>query len=331
MSNNKQSKRKGKRAGAIGIDVGGTKLLFSLFDSSFQLLHEIKVNTPKNTRNDFKRVVVDSVDKLFHKATKSSINVTALGIGCAGSIDTEKGIVKQCPNLPRIENFDFIHALGKFDGRVSVQNDLNAALYGELKLGAAAGYKHVIAVFIGTGIGGAIAIDGRLYFGAAGHAGDIGHYLVQPFGPLAGSERHGVLDDVASRIAIAGEAAVLAAKQWAPHLLKAVGTDVLQIKSQALAKAIKEGDKSIEELVRSRAQIVGIVLSNLVDFLNPEMVLIGGGLTDALPELVRSEIEAGIAAHATANANQNLVVTTTALKGRAVATGAAMMAFDSRH
>src|SRR5207253_1874728 len=132
-------------------------------------------------------------------------------------------------------------------------------------------------VFIGTGIGGAIAIDGRLYFGASGHAGDIGHYLVQPFGPLAGSERQGVLDGVSSRIAIAGEAAVLAAKQWAPHLLKSAGTDVLNIKSKSLAKAIKSGDKAIEELVRSRVQIIGIILSNLVDFLNPELVLIGGG------------------------------------------------------
>jgi glucokinase len=326
----KRSINKEKRAGAIGIDIGGTKLLFTLFDSSFELLHQIKLVTPNKSRTEFERVLVASVDKLFRKAARSNLEVTALGIGCAGSIDTANGVVRHSPNLPRIKNFSFVQTLGKFGAAITVQNDVNAALYGELKLGAAVGYRHVIAVFIGTGIGGAIAVDGRLYFGASGHAGDIGHYLVQPFGPLAGSERHGVLDDVASRIAIAGEAAVLAAKQWAPHLLKIAGTDILNIKSNALAKAIKGGDKTIEELVRSRAQIIGIVLSNLVDFLNPELVLVGGGLTDAIPEIVRSEIAAGIDAHATADAKQSLVVATTALKGRAVATGAARMAFDSR-
>ena len=319
-----------KREGAIGIDVGGTKMLFSLFDSGFALKDQIKLQTPKKSRSEFQRALLDSVAKLSRSATKRKIEITAIGIGCAGSIDTAEGLVRNSPNLPKISNFSFTDALSDFAPVTAVHNDVNAALYGELKLGAAVGFKHVIAVFIGTGIGGAIAIDGKLYYGASGHAGDIGHYLVQPFGPLAGSERHGVLDDIASRIAIAGEAAVLAAKEWAPHLAKAAGTDVLNIKSQALASAIKRGDKSIEELVRSRTQIVGIVVSNLVDFLNPQFVLVGGGLTDAIPELVRSEIAAGIDGHATADAKKNLVVAVTALKGRTVATGAAKMAFDLR-
>jgi glucokinase len=319
-----------KREGSIGIDVGGTKTLFTLFDSSFALKDEIKLKTPQKSRSDFQRALLDSVEKLSRAAARRKIELSGIGVGCAGSIDTKEGVVRHSPNLPKIANFSFTDTLGKFAPIISVHNDVNAALYGELKLGAAVGYKHVIAVFIGTGIGGAIAIDGKLYLGASGHAGDIGHYLVQPFGPLAGSERHGVLDDVSSRIAIAGEAAVLAAKQWAPHLSKAAGTDILNIKSKALASAIKKGDKSIEELVRSRAQIVGIVLSNLVDFLNPQLVLVGGGLTDAIPELVRSEIAVGIDGHATADAKKNLVVAATALKGRAVAAGAAKMAFDFR-
>ena len=304
--------------------------MFTLFDSSFTLKRQIKVKTPKKSRSEFQRALLDSVAKLFRTAARRKIEVASIGVGCTGFIDTAEGVVRHSPNLPKISNFSFTKALSDFAPVTAVHNDVNAALYGEMKLGAAVGYKHVIAIFIGTGIGGAVAIDGKLYVGASGHAGDIGHYLVQPFGPLAGSERHCVLYDVACRIAIAGEAAVLAAKEWAPHLAKAAGTDVLNIKSQALAKAIKQGDKSIEELVRSRAQILGIVLSNLVDFLNPQLVLIGGGLTDAIPELVRSEIAAGIDGHATADAKKNLVVAVTALKGRTVATGAAKMAFDLR-
>src|SRR5205814_1713198 len=125
------------------------------------------------------------------------------------------------------------------------------------------------------------------HLGANGHAGDIGHYLIQPWGSAAGSDRIGILDDVASRVAIAGDAAAIAAKHSAPHLLKEAGTDVADIKSSELAEAVEKGDKAIENLVRSRAKIVGIVLSNLVDFINPDTVVLGGGLVDAMPELIR--------------------------------------------
>src|SRR5207253_1407766 len=179
---------------------------------------------------------------------------------------------------------------------VFLMNDVHAALYGELRVGKASGYKDVIGIFIGTGIGGAVAIDGKLHLGVAGEAGNIGHYLLHAFGPLAGSERHGILDDFASRLAIAGTAATFAAKGWAPHLLESAGTDVREIKSSAFADAIRSGDKAIEELVRSRMQIVGIVLSNIVDFLSPQMIVLGGGVTDAMPEVVCAEVMAGIQA-----------------------------------
>ena len=138
------------------------------------------------------------------------------------------------------------------DVPVRLSNDVRAALYGEHKLGAV-GCKHLIGIFLGTGIGGAIIIDGKLYLGATGHAGNIGHYLLQPLGPLAGSDRGGQLDTIASRAAIAGEAAALATKRKAPHLLDSVGTDVKKITSTALADAIEQGDADVEELVRNRA------------------------------------------------------------------------------
>jgi glucokinase len=201
-------------------------------------------------------------------------------------------------------------------------------LYGELKVGKASGYNDVIAIFIGTGIGGALAIGGKLHYGSSGAAGNIGHYLLHAFGPLAGSERHGILDDFASRISIAGTAATFAAKNWAPNLRRLAGTDVKDIKSSAFAKAIRAGDRNIEELVRSRVHIVGIVLSNMVDFLSPELILLGGGLTDAMPQLVRQEVRRGIEAHSTASALKGLKVVTTRHKGHAVTVGAAKFALD---
>jgi glucokinase len=315
------------KLGWIGIDVGGTKTRFDLFDEGFRRVQGVRVKTPREA-DQFQTELTTVVSRLMKTAAPRLI-VSGIGVGFAGRIDTAKGIVLDAPNLPALAGFSFKKALADFTADVIVYNDVHAAMYGELKLGAANGRKHVLGVFIGTGIGGAIVSNGKLHLGASGLAGNIGNYMLQPFGPLAGSERHGVLDEVASRVAIAGAAASLALKNWAPNLLKNAGTDVRRIKSSDLAGAIRAGDKAIEELVRSRAHIVGIVLSNLVDFFNPEMVVLGGGLTDAMPKMIRDEVAAGIKAHSTAEARKGLQVVTTKLKGHAVTAGAAKLASEA--
>jgi glucokinase len=319
------------KSASIGIDVGGTKTRLALFGSHFRVIEGLKFKTPKRTE-PFATALTESVQALIKKASDEDRVVSAVGVGFAGAIDGHDSTIKSAPNVAFLEGFSFrktIEPMCNCD--VVLLNDVHAALYGELKVGKAVDYKDVIAIFIGTGIGGALAIDGKLHLGASGEAGNIGHYLLHAFGPLAGSERHGILDDFASRLAIAGTAATFAAKNWAPHLLKSVGTDVNNIKSSAFAEAIAAGDKAIEELVRSRVQIVGIVLSNMVDFLSPEMIVLGGGLTDAMPDLVRDEVEAGIRAHSTRAALRGLKVVTTEHKGHAVTVGAAKFAVDSRN
>jgi glucokinase len=316
------------KTASIGIDVGGTKTRFALFDHKLDILDDIKIKTPK-TKQEFEEELTKPVRKFLKRSKEKDRKVSGIGIGFAGTIDHDKGSIKSAPNAPDLVALSFKEMFqGLCKCEVAVLNDVHAALYGELKVGKAAGCKNVIAIFIGTGIGGAMAIDGKLHFGASGEAGNIGHYLLHAFGPLAGSERHGVLDDFASRLAIAGTAATFAAKGWAPHLLESVGTDVRNIKSSAFADAMRSGDKAIEELVRSRMQIVGIVLSNMVDFLSPEIIVLGGGVTEAMPELVCAEVTAGIQAHSTAASLRDLKVVTTKHAGHAVTIGAAKFALD---
>jgi len=319
-----------QKSGSIGIDVGGTKTLFALFNDQFQVLEEVKVRTVGTTQTAFAKTLKESVASLLKKASKQRVTVSAIGVGCAGSVDPEKGVVNSAPNIPALDRFSFNDALADvMDVRVRLSNDVHAAFHGEHRLGAAVGCEHLIGIFLGTGIGGAIIIDGKLYLGAGGHAGNIGHYLLQPLGPLAGSDRGGQLDSIASRAAIAGEAAALATKRRAPYLLDSVGTDVKKITSTALADAIDRGDKDVEELVRNRAQILGIILSNMVDFLNPEMIVLGGGLVDAMPDIITQEVAAGIKLHATPEAQQALQIVASKLKSHAVTTGAAKLAVDS--
>ena len=313
----------------IGIDIGGTKTLCALFDDDFRIVEEIKIKTHAHKGEEaFTASFLESVGSLVEAAARKRLSVTAVGVGCAGCADPDKGTMRSCPNVGFLQGYPLRKRLRKITGAsVWVANDVQAGLYGEHQLGAAAGLKHVIGIFVGTGIGGALIIDGKLHVGATGYAGDIGNYLLHTIGPLGGWQREGVLDDVASRTAIAGDAAVLAAKRLAPHLQANAGTDVAKIRSGDLADAIENGDKAIDELVRSRARILGVALSNIVDFINPEMVVLGGGLVDAMPDLMVEEIATGIENHVSPAAKK-LKVVAAALKDHAVTVGAAKLALD---
>jgi glucokinase len=205
---------------------------------------------------------------------------------------------------------------------------VQAALYGECRLGAARKARHVIGVWLGTGVGGALVIDRRLHLGTTGHAGDIGNYLLHAVDVGDDLPRTEVLDNVASRTAIAGVAASLAAKHRAPQLRKVAGTDVSDIKAGDLADSIARGDKAVEKLVRSRAGMVGAALSNLVDFLNPDMIVLGGGLVEAMPAIMKREIARAIKSHASTKAAKAVRVVAAKLKGHAGTAGAACLAVD---
>jgi glucokinase len=318
------------KRGTIGIDIGGTKTLFALFDERFKVVEEVKLKTEADKgARAFTGKLTESVRALLRAAGKKGLSIRAVGIGCAGSVDFRQGTMKFSPNIPFLEGYPLRLRVARLAGSgVLLVNDVQAGLYGESRLGAAKGRKHILGFFIGTGIGGALIIDGKPYFGATNAAGDIGNYLLHAVGPLSGSDRAGVLDDVASRTAIAGAAAALVAKQWAPSLAERCGTDVTNIRSEDLAEAIEKGDKAIEQLVRSRAHIAGLAISNLVDFLNPQMVVLGGGVVEAMPKLIRAEVADAVKKYATPRAQKAVKVVVSTLKGHAVTAGAAQMALD---
>lgn len=318
-----------KRA-TLGIDIGGTKSLYALFDERFEMVAEEKLRThpEKGGVKAFTRAMRGAVEKLLREARRRGLRVKVVGVGCAGDIDMREGVVRSSPNARFLKDYPFRKRLEKLTGaKVFVGNDVQTGLYGEFRLGAARKARHVIGVFIGTGIGGAVIVDGRLYRGASGVAGDIGNYLLHA-GANPDQPRKDVLDNVASRTAIAGDAAALAAKRWAPKLRATAGTDVTDIKAGDIAEAIRQGDKAVEKLVRSRAAVVGAAISNLVDFLNPDMVVLGGGLVEALPALIRNEVRKAVESHASPKAARAVRIRVALLHGHAVTAGAAKLAFD---
>jgi glucokinase len=324
--------KKDKKSRAyLGIDVGGTKSLLALLDGKFEIVAEEKFRShpEKGGVRTYEKALRTALRKLLAEARKRGLNVRAVGVGCAGDIDMKAGIVRSSPNLTFLDGFAFRAKLEKLTGApVFVGHDVQTGLYGEFRLGAAKKGRHIIGVWIGTGVGGALIIDGRLHLGAKGFAGDIGNYLLHAVDVSQDSPRKEVLDNVASRTAIAGDAAALAAKRAAPELRRSAGTDVREIKAGDLAGAIRRGDKAVEKLVRSRANVVGAALSNLVDFLNPDTVVLGGGLVYALPRLMRREIAKSVEAHATAKASKSLKIVVAKLQDHAGTVGAARLAVD---
>jgi glucokinase len=323
---------KGKRRkAAIGIDIGGTKSLYALLDEDFEVIAEEKLRSvpEKGGLKAFERGMKKSLAALVGEARRRELDLRVVGVGCAGRIDMRKGTVLRAPNLAFLDGYALGERVAKLTGaRTFVANDVLTGLYGELRLGAARKARNVIGVWLGTGVGGALVIDGRPYLGASGVAGDLGNYVLHAVDAGQDAPRKETLDSIVSRTAIAGDAAVLAARQRAPRLNRQAGTDVRDIKSGDIADAIRLGDKAVEKLVKSRAAALGAALSNLVDFLNPDMVVLGGGLVVAMPGLMKREIAKSIGAHATQKAARAVKVVVSKLGDHAGTIGAAVMAWD---
>ena len=324
-------KNQSQARASIGIDIGGTKSLFALFNSSFELLAEEKISThpDRGGVKAFTAALRGSVQKLMRDADRRQLFVEYVGVGCAGDIDQKRGVIRESANLSFLEGYPLRDKLERVTGaNVFVGHDVQAALYGELKCGAARKARCVIGVWIGTGVGGALVLNRRLYLGVNGQAGNFGNYLLHAVDVSQELPRKENLDSVASRTAIAGDAAALAATNRAPVLRKMTGTDVRDIKAGAIADAIRQGDKSVEKLVSSRASVVGAALSNLVDFLNPDMIVLGGGLVEAMPALMRREIRKAITAHSAPKSAKAVKVCISQLLTHAGTTGAACLATD---
>lgn len=319
------------KAAALGIDVGGTKTLCLLVDSHCQVLEEYKFKTaPAEGRKEFTGNLLQAITELKAKSDEKSLNIIGIGIGCAGSVDNEAGRIVVAPNLLCLEDYPIVRHLRRvIKTKVMMGNDVHLGLHAEHQLGVARDCSHVLGVFFGTGVGGAAILDGEVYTGASGLGGQVGNILAQPVGGREAALSHGIVDRIASKAAIAGEALVMAVKEWAPYLHHKVGTDLSKIGWKVLKRAIKYGDTRVEEMLRARMRVVGIALSSIVNFLNPEMVVLGGGLMDEMPKLVLSEVEAGLREHLMPEISKEVRVKPAKLHGAAVALGAAHRALQA--
>jgi glucokinase len=316
------------RRASLGIDIGGTKTLCLLLDEDLKVVGEAKFKTDVSQgQKRFTAELLASIRQLKRLAKNKGLKLVGVGIGCAGQVDQKKGSIKAAPNVHFLENYPVGRLIHEAAGLECVLgNDVHFGLYGEHEVGAAKGCAHVLGVFFGTGVGGAAIINGQLLEGASGMGGQVGCILAQPVGGPQAALSHGIVDRIASKGSIASEALQMAIKNWAPYLHKRVGSDVSKIGWRMLSKAIRNGDRRVEEMLLARMEVVGIALSNVVNFLNPELLVLGGGLVEELPKLVLNGVGESLRKHLVPEVANVLKIKAGKLGIRAVAVGAGRFA-----
>ena len=234
--------------------------------------------------------VISTIEKALEEGGISKDRLAGIGIGCPGMLDLDNGIVVEAANLGW-ENEPVKDKLEKAFGCPAViLNDVDAGVYGEYRLAAAKGARTVLGVFPGTGVGGGLVYEGTIFRGKTFSCLEVGHMQVIPDGPRCACGRLGCLEAVSSRLAIAAASAQAVFRGHAPILAQLAGSDLANIRSGVLAEAVKKGDKVIEQIIRDAANHIGTAIGGLVHLLAPDVVVLGGGLVEAMPDLYVEQV-----------------------------------------
>ena len=275
----------------IGVDLGGTKILAGVFTPQLKVQQTAKLSTKAERGFDavvarIARCVRDVVDE----ADLSLKNIRAIGIGAPGAIDPDSGEVIFAPNL-RWEDAPLKKELERaLDIPVFVENDCNICTLGVYEVELKSKPRNLIGIFLGTGIGGGIILDGKLYSGFNKTAGELGHMVLQVGGPKCGCGNNGCFEALASRTAIFREIQKAVKDGGKTVLTEMLGSDLADLKSGDLRKALRKNDKLVEKVIEDAAEYTGIAIANLINIFNPEVVVVGGGVIDALEDEMMSII-----------------------------------------
>ena len=276
----------------VGFDLGGTKMMAAAFNHDFRLLGRKRRKTKgaEGAKAGLERIV-ETIRDALDEGKVDADSLAGIGVGCPGNVDLERGVIIDSANLGW-KNFSIRELLeSEFGCPAVVLNDVDAGVYGEYRFGAGKSARCLVGVFPGTGIGGGCVYEGKVLRGKNMSCFEIGHMQVNPNGHLCGCGRIGCLETEASRLAISAAAAMAAFRGEAPHLLATAGTDLANIRSGVLADAIRAGDASIERIVERAARLIGWAVGDVVNLLAPDVVVLGGGLVEAMPGILVEGVE----------------------------------------
>jgi len=282
--------------GYVSVDLGGTNIACAVADEAMNLLGESK--TPTESHLGPEGVLERIVTAVEELCRENEIEPCGIGLGVPGLADLSSGKTLFLPNLPtQWRQVPVTAPLGERLGcPVSLLNDARMAALGELVFGAGKGDENLTFAFftIGTGIGGGIAIDGKLRLGPLGAAAELGHQTIDPDGPLCGCGNRGCLEAVASGTALVGKGAWLVRSGRASRLRELCEGDLNRITPFLMVDAAAEGDDAVGDVIREAGEAIGIGVANVATVLHPELVVLGGGVAkmgDLLLRHVRETVD----------------------------------------
>lgn len=274
----------------LATDLGGTNLRMAAVDCNGTILYRTKERTPRSKDG---HAILDAIVSMGEecRVKLGSATLVAVATAVPGTIDFENGVITNAPNLPELNGFAMAGELRKRLGIAAVlENDANAAAIGEHWLGASKDVDNSVMVTLGTGVGGGIFVHGKVVRGKDGTAGEIGHINVEPDGPACGCGSHGCVEQYSSASAVVRIAGELAATHPESALNRAEDLSAEEIYEIALA-----GDAAAGEVFRIQGYYLGIMLAGVINTLNPDCIVIGGGASGSwdlfIPHL-RSELKA---------------------------------------
>jgi glucokinase len=267
--------------------------------------------------------------RALEKAGVDQDHLAAVGIGAPGPIDFDIGSIIETANL-RFKNFPLGPRVAEEFGRPAiVENDVNAGVYGELRAGAARGASDVLGVFVGTGIGGGLILNGALYRGFSKGAGEVGHIIVEAGGPRCGCGNRGCLEAVASRTAITRDIRKAIKRGYRGSVSKALSAETDQLSGKDLKAAYDSGDELVKRIIHRAAKLIGIGIGSLLNVLGLEMVVLGGGVVEAFGDYFVDRIERAARDIAFEINSKDVKITRAALGDDAGVIGSAMLAREA--
>jgi glucokinase len=263
----------------VGVDLGGTKIVSLAVAPGGRIVGRDRRSTEasQGPQAVIQRIV-DSVRQAIAEADLRKADLREVGISAPGPCDIERGLLTAPPNLPGWRDVPLARIMSEtLHVPTLLENDANAAAYGEHRFGAGRPYRHMIFITISTGIGGGIIVDGSIYAGASGAAGEVGHMILEEDGPPCGCGSRGCLEALASGSAIAREAGSLVAQGRCPLLARLL-SEGRPLDAKNVHLAAQQGDADARAVIERAGRYLGLGLANIINILNPQGIILGGGL-----------------------------------------------------
>lgn len=313
----------------VGVDLGGTKIYSAVVTKEGKIIASARKKTKAEQGFD---KVAERIAACVHEAIeKGGINpslILGIGVGSPGPLDLKKGIIIETPNL-KWKNAPLKDKLEKLLGKpVRVDNDGNVGILGENYFGAGKKSKHMVGLFVGTGIGGGVIVDGKLLHGYNENAGELGHIIIDPNGPKCGCGNNGCLEAFSSRLSIEREIKVAELNGTETHVFDGIEGKNERLRSKRLANAYFNDDPAVKQAVEKSARYLGYGVASLLNIFNPEVVVLGGGVVEAIGQPYVDLVKATAEKNVFKIALRNVKIVPAELKDDSAVLGASVLAWE---